>query len=626
MSVEILEIQQFLSKYSPFDQLETEVIKSIAQQIEIRYIRKGEVIFEYGNKIETLFMVRSGSVELTRKNGSLSSRIAKGEIFGQVGLLMGGRARFNSKAISDTLLYLIPAAIFHNLVETSDEFSDFMEIEESVRVRQSAADLREQDSLMTTQVKELIYREPVILEKQTSILETAIKMRDENVSAILIEDRDDEENDLLAIVTDRDLTTKAIAENRNLQSSIFEIATKECLTIDESAYVYEALMMMLKYNINHLPVVKKHKAVGILESSDLMRYESQNSLLIVNSILQQTSVEDLAQLSQSVQESFVRMAKDGANSQMIGSAMSIIGRSFKQRLCELGEEKLGTPPVPYCLLALGSMARDEQLLVTDQDNAFILSNNYDEKEHSKYFEDLATFICDGLNDCGYVYCTGDIMATNPKWRMTMNQWKENFADWIDNPNPEKLLNSSIFFDLDGVYGNTHWADQLYRFITNKAKNTPHFLSALAHTALLRTPPLGFFGSFVMEKDGRQTKSINLKRRGTAPLVDLIRVHALAIGSLEKNSFDRLKDIIEANYLPKTSAKDLRDALELLSTVRIAHQALSLEQNEELNNSVKPDEMADFERRHLKDAFKILSTAQQFMKFKYPRNRNVKPKK
>ena len=157
------------------------------------------------------------------------------------------------------------------------------------------------------------------------------------------------------------------------------------------------------------------------------------------------------------------MSED-ANAHMVGRAMSVIGSSFKQRLAELAEQELGPAPIPYCLLAMGSMARDEQLIVTDQDNALILDNSYDPALHGEYFAQFAKFICDGLAECGYTYCTGDIMATNPEWRKTRSEWEECFANWIDDPTPERLLNSSIFFDLLGVHGRVKWAEQLLSLI------------------------------------------------------------------------------------------------------------------------------------------------------------------
>jgi CBS domain-containing protein len=239
--------------------------------------------------------------------------------------------------------------------------------------------------------------------------------------------------------------------------------------------------------------------------------------------------------------------------------------------------------------------------------------------HGEYFEKFAKFVCDGLAACGYAYCTGDIMATNPEWRKTRAEWEECFGNWIDNPTPERLLNSNIFFDLLGVHGRVKWAEQLSSFIVRRAKRNNRFLACMAYNAIRRTPPLGFFKDFVMEKDGRHRNSINLKRRGTAPLADLIRVHSLAIGSRSQNSFDRLDDINDAGILPKGRGMDLRDAMELIYMVRIRHQALDIENGDEPDNNIEPENMSEFERRNLKAAFQILSNAQNFIKFRYQRS-------
>ena len=180
--------------------------------------------------------------------------------------------------------------------------------------------------------------------------------------------------------------------------------------------------------------------------------------------------------------------------------------------------------------------------------ALVLDNRFDPASHDPYFESLARFVTEGLARCGYTLCTGDVMATNPRWRQPLRVWQGYFKDWIEKPSAEGLLNSSIFFDLDGVHGRTEWADSLRRSVAQQARQHPRFLASMARNALLRTPPLGFFKGFVLEADGRHSAGINLKRRGTAPLTDLIRVHALAVGSEALNSFDRLDDVIQAGVL------------------------------------------------------------------------------
>lgn len=619
MEVELLEIQQFLAQHPPFNTLPEEVLAEVTRNTEISYVREQKDVVKLGETLEEFFVIRSGVIEISRRNGQLYNRLDEGAVFGQMALLSNGRVLFPAKAIEDSLLYCIPSEIFHNLYDQYDSFADFVAAEDSTRLRRAIASNDDND-LTTIKVRELISRPVFTINDSESIRDAAILMDEENTSCLIINSEEEHlKDEIQGILTDRDLCTRAIARGADLDSPLSSVMTKDVITLDSNAYVYEAMLTMQRYNVHHLPIMRKGKPLGVIEASDIVRYESQNSLLLVSSIFQSNNIEELAQLSEQVKDSFVRLVNEDANSHMVGSAMSVIGQSFKQRIIELGEEELGPAPIPYCFLALGSMARDEQLIVTDQDNAIILSNSFEKDKHDKYFAKLAKWVSDGLDKCGYPYCTGDIMATNPIWRMTQTEWEECFSDWIDNPNPKALLNASIFFDLVGVHGQIKWAEQLNRFIVKKSRKSPKFLTFLARNALNRTPPLGFFKSFVMEKDGKHRNSINLKRRGTAPLADLIRVHALAVGSTQQNSFERLDDILDSGLLPKGKAQDLKDALEFISMVRIRHQAIDIEQGNEPDNNIEPDNLSEFERRNLKDAFQILSNAQNFLKFRYQGN-------
>ncbi|GAK84862.1 predicted signal-transduction protein containing cAMP-binding and CBS domains [Vibrio ponticus] len=622
MEAEQLEIKSFLAQHPPFDELEENVLNRIATSVEVAYYREGSDIINFGDQIHDLYMVRSGVVEIYRRNGELYNRLDAGALFGQMGLLTHNKVRFPARSVRDTLLYCIPEKIFLELYEEQEVFADFVEVEHNTRLRQAVSATHEENDLTTSKVRTLLSGEAPFINATDTIQNAAMKMAQDNVSSLLVIDyelessEEDENSNLVGIITDRDLCTRVLATGLDPSHPVTEVMTHEVISLDHNAYVYEAMLTMLRYNVHHLPVLKDGRPIGVIETTEIVRYESQNSLLLVSSIFQQQTLDDLALLSEQVKDCFVRLVNEDANSHMVGSAMSVIGRSFKQRIIELAEESLGPAPIPYCFLALGSMGRDEQLLVTDQDNAIILDNSYQVDEHGDYFKQLATLVCDGLARCGYSYCTGDIMATNPDWRMTRIEWEECFADWIDNPNPKALLNASIFFDLDGVYGRLKWAEQLNGFIVRRARKNNRFLACLARNALNRTPPLGFFKDFVVEKDGQHKNSINLKRRGTAPLADLIRVHALAVGSRARNSFERLDDIHDAGILPKGKAHALRDALEFISMVRIRHQAFDVETETEPDNNIEPENLSEFERRNLKDAFLVLSNSQNFLKFRY----------
>ncbi|MCY0967274.1 DUF294 nucleotidyltransferase-like domain-containing protein [Parathalassolituus penaei] len=619
MQAEQIEIMEFLRKQAPFRALDNKVLEQIASRTDVAYFKAGTRIMTFDEPVTDWHLIRSGAVEVYRRTGELYDRLTVGDYFGQFGLLRDKRVRFPATAVEDTLVYLIPESLFTELFEKHESFADQVELEDRTRLKQAVARQNESNQLMTSRVENLLHREQLNVPVTMSVQEVANRMIAMEVTCALVVTESDQPmaaSRLVGIVTDKDIRIRLVATGLPHNTPVEQIMTTRIASIEHHQYVFEAMLMMLRFNVHHLPVLRHGLPVGVVTLPDIMRYESQNSLFVVRSIFRARNIDELKVLRPQVVACFSRMVAEDANSHMIGTAMAVIGRSFKQRLLELAEQQFGPPPVPYCFLALGSMAREEQLIVTDQDNALILDNRYNPKEHEEYFVRLSNFVCDGLNDCGYVHCEGGIMAVNPKWRKTLKQWQDSFRDWIENPAREVLLNTFIFFDLQGVWGQTQWAEQLNHFVADKASRSPLFLSAMARGALGRTPPLGFFRSFVMEEDGVHSRTINMKRRGTAPLADLIRVHALAMGSLAHNSFDRLADLEEANFLPQGMAADLADALELIAMVRIRHQARDLEAGREPDNNIEPDNLSDFERKTLKDAFQVLNNAQKSLRFRY----------
>ena len=620
MQAELIDIRNHLQQHSPFSELPEKELDDVAASIEIAYFRAGSRILELAQKNTDLHYIRSGAVEVFRRSGELYNRAGEGEIFGQFGLLMGRQVRFPATAIEDTLVYLIPYPVFQHLFDTQEVFADFVEVEDNNRLRSAVSRSQQGNELMTSRVSRLINRKPVMAPATVRLQEAARIMTEQRVSALpLIEGSGENVGDLVGIITDRDLRTRAVADALPSETPVADIMSRNLITMRGDAFIFEAMLEMLHNNVHHLPVVSDGKPIGVIALSDILKYESQSSLYVVSNIHRQQHVPGLKAVSKDVRASFIRMVSEDANSHMIGSAMAGIGRSFTRQLLKLGEEKLGPPPVPYCFLALGSMARDEQLIVTDQDNAMVLDDSFDPDQHDEYFLALATYVSDGLAECGYTYCTGDIMATNRKWRQPLAVWKGYFIDWIDNPKAETLLNSNIFFDLDGVSGEMSLAETLKELIATRAQNSQRFLTMLARNALNRTPPLGFFRTFVLEEDGKQGKTFNLKRRGTAPVSDLIRVHALACGSLRQNSFGRLTDIAKTSLLPDDGVDNLRDAMEFIAIVRIRHQALAMENGREPDNNVRPEDLSPFERSHLKEAFQIVSQSQRFLRYRYNAN-------
>ncbi len=629
MEAEIREIRDHISGYPPFDGLTDDLLDEVAGAVEIAYFKAGTRVAERDGSVQSLSYIRSGAVEVYRHNGQLHNRLGEGDIFGQLDLLRNRPVRFPVQAIEDTLLYLIPKPVFDRLCAADEDFADFVELSGS-RLKSTVEQSLRDNDMIATPVRRLISRLPVMIEESATVQEAARLMTENDVSSVLLlKPGNDEDSDrmftdtegrqwlLTGMITDKDLRQRIVAEGASAQTPLSSISHGWLITIQSNESVNEAMLTMLRNNIQRLPILHRRRPVGVVYLSDIVRYETNNSVYLVSNIFSRTSVKALARLTPEVRASFVRLVEEGATSHMIGGAMSSVGRSLMRRLVELAEADLGPPPVPYCFMVHGSLARNDQSITTDQDNAMVLHDSFEPKRHDDYFKELARQVTDGLNACGYPYCKGGVMATNDHWRQPLARWKQYFRDWIAKPDPQGLLHSSIFFDLDAVHGEARFVEELQDLIATRAKASPQFLAALARNALGRTPPLGFFRTFVLEQDGRHHNSINIKRRGIAPLNDVIRVHALGVGSRAQNGFERLDEITQARALPAGQTDKLSYALEFLSIVRMRHQAQEIKDDHEPHNAIQPEHISEADRHNLKEAFQVLSNAQNFLRFRYP---------
>lgn len=609
MEPELSEIRDHLSGHPPFDALPEELLDTLTKAAEVGYFRAGTSILEANAPIDALHYIRSGAVDVYRQTGDLYDRLGEGDIFGHYGLIRGRKVRNPAVAIEDTLIYFLPGDVFETVLAADAQFADYIELGHT----------RPQNDFMAVRVRRLIKNRPGIIAANESVQAAASQLNEEPVDALLVTREADntEAWDIIGIVTDADFRQKIVAEGRPFSTPVGEIASERLVSIRDEETVQEALLTMLRHNLRHLLIVRHGQPQGLIRLEDIIRYQTQSSLYLIDTIFNQTTVAGIAGLLPDIRAAAGKMLHEGADSKVITMALSALARSTARRIIELAETELGPAPIPYAVMIMGSMARDEQTLVTDQDNAFVLDDRFDAATHDGYFTALAQRLCDGLNACGYAYCKGDIMATNKRWRQPLAVWQQYFKDWMQHPTAESLLHSNIFFDLDAVAGEARFVETLQTQIATDAPHYPAFLAAMARNALNRTPPLGFFRDFVMEKDGQQNNSINVKRRGTAPLTDLIRLHALACGSLSRNSFDRLNDIAKTQLLGPGVTVRLQDALETLSHTRLTHQIIDIEHGREPDNNIEPEDISAAERARIKEAFRALSHAQKFLRFRYP---------
>lgn len=608
MEVELIEIRQFLEQRNPFNHLGQELLDELPKDIEIRYLRRGGAFPPVQNFV---YIVRSGAIEIFDKKGELCEKLGEGNVYSVTCQLVNLSQCDSGKATEDTLLYMLHCDRLKALCRESKSFGEHFQA--SVRERLKAAVTTVQESAdptvaaMMVSVGSLIRKEPITIASGMKIRETASLMSNKNVSSVMVM-RDDR---LIGLVTDRDLRKRCVAVGLNGSEPIDQIMTIEPKVITSSTLTAQALMTMTRMHVHHLPVTKNGKLLGMITATDLANHQSANSAYLAADLRKAKTVPDLVEVSKRLPTLHLHLANASVTARHIGEAVSCLTDSITGRLLEMAEEKLGKPPVPYVWMAGGSQARHEQSSHSDQDNALLLSDDF-KPEHDEYFAALAQFVSDGLNDCGFVYCPGDAMATNPEWRQPLNVWKKYFTRWIESPTPMSMMLSSIFFDLRPVVGSDALFTPLQKMILEKSQVNRIFLAYMMANAMKHRPPLGFFRQFVLEQGGEHDETLDLKHRGIVPITDIARVLALSLGKEAVNTVERLRACAGSNVLTNDMAENLEDALEFIASMRIQHQADQIRNKRPTDNYVPPNDLSELEREHLKHAFKVIQTMQESM--------------
>ncbi|MEO5365101.1 MAG: DUF294 nucleotidyltransferase-like domain-containing protein [Magnetococcus sp. WYHC-3] len=615
MTVELLEIRDFLARHHPFDLLPGDELDRLPAEVTIRYFRRGSGLLSAGVENQTLNIIRSGAVETATPEGEVLARLGEGEQFGGRALVNGGRVLNNTRAIEDCLIYQFSATTFFRLMGQYSQFSYYFNQFGGARLRDGMARAGQEETaagFITTRARDLLRRPVVTMSPDHDIAAVARRMTEERVSCMLL----CQDERLVGIVTDRDLRSRVVAVGRSLDTPVREVMTQRPDAVGADAYGLDVLLLMSRRNIHHVPVVEGDRPIGVITTSSLAQNQSTTGVYLVGDAYRQRDLAGLQRVTARVPELVLGLVRSGASAHSIGHMATSVADAVTIRLLQLAVERLGPAPVPWVWLALGSQARHEQTALSDQDNGLLLDDAYDPQHHGDYFRALATWVCDGLNDLGYRHCPGGIMASNSLWCQPLSAWKQQFRRWILEPDPRALMLSCIFFDLRGVHGEMELFQQLRQHVRELAAANTIYLAYMTGNALTHQPPLGFFRNFVVIRGGDHDHTLDLKHNGVVPIVDMARIHALAAGLEGVNSRERLEGAAAAGGLSTAGAADLLDALEFIAMTRLRHQARQLAAGRSADNFLEPERLSNLERSHLKDAFTVVRTLQGALKQRF----------
>ena len=595
---------EFASHRHPFDMLEMSRLEAMAQMTSKAHVQKGETILDVGQRVSGLFLIHSGEVDLITPEGTLLLHLNVGNCFGERALLSNGEAPNKAVAAEDTTLFVIPKAEFNRLIKENQSFHSYFDSSRAKRGAKSEG-MDQTTSLMTITIGELMTPSPIAIDPEKSVTDAAKIMAEKNISCLLIT----ENERLTGILTSGDLTHRVVAAGRSLQTPVRDVMTPDPFTLGPDALGLEAMTAMMERSHTHLPVVDNGQLVGILTNTNLVRQQSVSAPFLIRDIQHKDDFAGLATVVAKVPEMLAQLVGSGVDAHHIGRLVTNVTDTLTRRLVQMAEQKYGAAPVPYLWLACGSQGRQEQTGVSDQDNCLILSEEYEPSEHGDYFRQFAQFVSDGLDACGFFYCPGDMMATNPRWCQPASVWRGYFQTWIDKPDPMAQMLASVMFDLRPIVGEENLFAGMYSETLERAKKNSIFRAHMISNSLSHVPPLNFFRGFALIKKGEHKDTVDLKHNGVVPIVDLARAYALEGAIVAANTRERLITAREQGNVSSSGGQDLIDAYDLIADMRLEHQARQIREGNQPDNYMAPASLSDLERNHLKDAFVIIKTMQ-----------------
>ena len=600
-----VDVVAFLARHPPFDSLDPDDLSHLSHGVTVERYPAGAVILrQAGEPSRFLYVVREGAVEILDDERPIDL-MGEGELFGEWSLLAGSGPSATVRAHEDTECYLIDRLEAERLLGSQQGLA-FIARAMHRRVARATGRDPEAASTELRSVGSMVNRPQVTCPPDTPVTEAAALMTRERISCLLIP-RDGG----WGILTDRDLRSRVVAAGRGFDTPIETVASFPVGTVPEDTPAVEVLLRMLEGGFHHFPVTDPEgRVTGVVTDTDLMGIGRHSPFTLKSSIERAATREDVIETARGLPDTVASLVDSSVDPVDIGHVVGLTIDALTRRLIALAIEKYGEPPVPWAWLALGSAARQEQALHTDQDHALAYeSGGRTVEEIDPYFAEFTEFVTAGLEASGIPRCEGDVMASNSELRKSVEGWVEAFHSWMVEPGRIGSMLLSIVFDYRRVDGPLDIELALDAEIRSARQNV-QFMHHLARRALDHKPPTGFFRDFVVEGKGDHAGRLDIKHGGITIIGNLARTHSIGAGLSEKRTIPRLRAAAVAGALDAEEAMKLEEAFTFLWEVRLEHQAAQLRAGVQVDDFVDPATLGPVTRRGLKEAFRIIAQAQK----------------
>lgn len=518
---------------------------------------------------------------------------------------------------------LIPALLSANNIILSGKNAVVISIQDITQYN-TRQDSIERDRLLSRLQTSLLYLTEPVSQKMSPVINCdldttiakAVQKMNKNDQGIIIISQN---NEPIGIITDQDIRERLIGREMDLQQPVSRIMSAPVISINEDMPVFEAILLTHDKNINSVVVTDAYNKIsGIIQSSHMLRPDEYSPMILTNQIRASKTIEELKECYERLPSLIGSLIESGALAQNICQVVSIVSDGIMSRVIELIIQETGTPPIPFAVMVLGSEARKEQTLATDQDNALIYADSDDNTSPSDYFLRFGQKLSENLNYIGYKYCKGNNMVNNKKWNQPVRKWKEYFDEWFSEPEGKALAYCNVFFDQRCVYGDLSLFQELKYHIFSLQENHPAFLSFMALNTLRYKVPLGLFGKILTDTHGGSKNRFDIKD-ALLPIINFARLYAIKYRIEETNTFERLERLFIDKVLHEDSYRSISQAYGHLMQMRFRHQTEMIKNGNEPDNFIDLSSLTQLEESILKNSLSQISVMQKKLAHDYHAN-------
>ncbi|HEX6980314.1 MAG TPA: DUF294 nucleotidyltransferase-like domain-containing protein [Alphaproteobacteria bacterium] len=471
--------------------------------------------------------------------------------------------------------------------------------------------VRSQTAIFTKLVRDFMRPPPFLCAVGTRIADVVAGLTAGGVSSAIIVDN---VGRVAGIITEQDIVRR-VAFQVSADIPVDAVMTRPVVTVAADDFLYRAVARMRRLALRHMPVVDPGgRPVGMLDLHEALAAASARMVAQIDRLTQESSIEGLARTKKAQVELARELLADNLPAPDIQALITDINQDLHRRvldgvMAEMAREGWGPPPVPFTLLIMGSGGRGESFLRPDQDNGFILAD-YPDDEHGRidtFFITLAERFVQQLDQIGFPLCKGNVMATNPLWRKTESQWARQFRLWAERRSPVAVLFADIFLDFRAIAGPSAPADTLRASVMETLEKYPALLSMMCRDETSRSVALGFFGRILRDTHGEQPGRVDLKMRGTMPLVASARLWAFKYGVAATGTLARINGLTAAGVLDRNDCDELTAAFTHVTYLLLRQQLSDDEAGRPVGNAIDPDTLSRRERDLLVESLRAIES-------------------